>query len=192
MAEEYENHYEQLKQGAPILNEDGSVYEFEDYLKWDNLHRRFYLKVEQVDSEFNISLSNARGSHENAVVLLKEISEIVYAYLYKKKSGIRREKLEYFLNFDLRNRRILYIAMLDMIRYALYGGGNIVGYQPGVNLNETDLGDIEKLRDERIVSYVTDSTLKTNRLIDRDFIERFSVPEDLDWSDKKWLETTQK
>lgn len=191
MAEDYENHYDQLKDGAPVLDEDGYVYGFEDYLEWDKLHRRFYLKVDAVDSELNISLANVRQTHENAVVFLKELSEIIYSYLYKKKSGIRRDKLEYFLNFDMRNRRILYIAMLDMVRYALYGGGNIISYQPGVNLNETSIGDIEKLRDERIVSFVTDSTLKTNRLIDRDFIERFSVPEDLDWGDKKWLETSQ-
>lgn len=191
MAEDYENHYDRLKDGAPILDEEGRVYGFEDYLEWDDLHRRFYLRVDAVDSELNISLENVRQTYENAVVFLKELSEIVYSYLYKKKSGIRREKLEYFLNFDMRNRRILYVAMLDMVRYALYAGGNIISYQPGVNLNETDIGDIEKLRDERIVSYVTDSTLKTNRLVDRDFIERFSVPEDFDWSDKSWLETNQ-
>lgn len=178
-------HYEQLKEGAPIFDvyaeEKNTVYGFQDMLEWDEFHRRYYLTVDAVDNELNVDLVTARGDYANAKSFLKEISELVYAYLYKKKTGIRREKLEYFLTFDLRNRRILYIAMIDMLRYAFYSGGNVIGYQPGVNLNESQQISMEDLRDERIVSYVTDSVLKTNRLIDRDFVERFSVPDDFKW-----------
>lgn len=169
------NHWEQLKEGTPVFNEFNEVIGFEDKLNFDTKIKQFILTTDSITNELNVNLELVRGSKESADVFLKEISNIVYAYIYKKKPAILRKKTEYFLTFDMRNRRILYLAMVDMVRYAFFSGGNILGYQPGVNLNESGLIEIEKLRDERLVSSVTDSLLKTNFLVDRNFVESFNA-----------------
>jgi len=175
-------HYDQLKEGAPIFDKNGYVKGFEEELEWNEKDRRFVLTTDAVKNELGVDLAQVRGDANNARIFLDEISNLVYTYLYKKKTGRRRPKMEYYLTFDMRNRRALYYAMLDMLRYAFYSGGNIAGYQIGVNFNESALMDIHELRDERIVAYATDSILKTNMLIDRDFVERFTVPDNVEWS----------
>lgn len=174
-------HYEQLKNGVPLYDKDGNVYGYEDMLEYNKIYGQFELTTDAVKNELNIDLSQLRGDATNGRVFLKELSLILYSYIYKKKPAVLREKTEYFLTYDKVNRRVLYLCLVDMIRYALYAGGNIMGYQPGVNLNETDQIDIDVLRNERIMSYVTDSILKTNRLVDRNFIEFFKLPEDTEW-----------
>lgn len=174
-------HWEQLEQGIPIYDEFGQVYDFQDMLEYDKRSGQFVLTYTAVKNELNIELSKLKGTKLNGEIFLKELSGIIYGYIYKKKPAILRDKTEYYLTYDKRNRRILYYAMLDMIRYSLYSGGNIMGYQPGVNLNESDELDIEQLRNERMVSYVTDSLLKTNFLIDRNFVEYFEVPSEVEW-----------
>ena len=174
-------HWEQLEQGVPLYDEFGDVYGYKDMLKYDKLSGQFILTYSAVKAELNIDLETLKGTKTNGEIFLKELSGIIYGYIYKKKPAILREKTEYYLTYDRRNRRILYLAMVDMIRYALYSGGNIMGYQPGVNLNESDELNIEKLRNERMVSYVTDSLLKTNFLIDRNFVEYFKVPSEVEW-----------
>ena len=171
------SHWEQLKNGAPVYTIENKVFGYEDLLEYDETNRYFVLTNSAIKNELNIDVSIMKGNRENAKAYLKEISNIIYSYIYKKKPAVLRNKTEYFLKYDLRNRLVLYLAMLDMIRYSLYGGGNIIGYQPGINFNESSKLDIELIRDERIVSYVTDSILKTNFLVDRNFVEKFSVPE---------------
>lgn len=175
-----EKHWEQLKNGAPIYDEEGNVYGFEDKLIYDKKSGRFILTIDAVKNELNVNLTEIRESHENARAFLDELSLLLYSYIYKKKNPVLRRKKEYYLTFDLRNRRILYECMIDMLRYSFYSGGNIMAYQPGVNLNETGEINIEELRNERIVSYVTDSLLKTNFLVDRNFVEDFQEIEE-DW-----------
>lgn len=169
------NPWGNLKNGAPVFNSNKEVVDFEEKMTYNKTLRQFVLTTDTITNELNVNLEIVRGSKENADVFLKEISTIVYAYIYKKKPAILRNKMEYYLTFDMRNRRILYLAMVDMVRYAFISGGNIIGYQPAVNLNESGMIDIEKLRDERIVSYVVDSLLKTNFLIDRNFVESFDA-----------------
>lgn len=175
-----EKHWEQLKNGAPIYDEEENVYGFEDKLIYDKKSGRFILTIDAVKNELNVNLTELRESHENARAFLDELSLLLYSYIYKKKNPVLRRKKEYYLTFDLRNRRILYECMIDMLRYSFYSGGNIMAYQPGVNLNETGEINIEELRNERIVSYVTDSLLKTNFLVDRNFVEDFQEIEE-DW-----------
>ncbi len=171
-----EKHWEQLKDGAPLKDQNEKVYGFENKLLWEDTQKTFYLTTNAVLNELNVNLETVKETKENAISFLREIAQVLYAYIYKKKPAILREKTRYFLTYDLRNRLILYLCMIDMIRYAWYSGGNIVGYQPAINFNETDIGDIEKVRDERVVSFVTDSILKTNHLVDRNFVEKFVVP----------------
>jgi len=174
-------HWEQLEQGVPLYDEFGDVCGYKDMLKYDKLSGQFILTYSAVKAELNIDLETLKGTRTNGEIFLKELSGIIYGYIYKKKPAVLRHKTEYYLTYDKRNRRILYLAMVDMIRYALYSGGNIMGYQPGVNLNEADELDVEKLRNERMVSYVTDSLLKTNFLIDRNFVDYFEVPSEVEW-----------
>jgi len=170
-------HWEQFNDGAPIYDDNGNVFGYEDKLIWNNDYKQYELTIDAVRNNLNVDLEIARGDKANAKVFLKELSLIIHAYIYKKKPAVLKEKTQYYLTYKLRNRQVLYEAMLDMIRYAFFSGGNVLSYQPGVNLNETGLIDIENLRDERIVSYVTDAILKTNFLVDRNFIEAFIVPE---------------
>ena len=169
------NHWEQLSDGAPVFDVFGDVFEFEGKLLYDKTYKVYKLTIDSVRNELNVDLEIVRGSRENAESFLTELSNLLYSYIYKKKPAILREKTEYYLTFSLRTRRIIYLALIDMVRYAFYSGGNIMAYQPGVNLNETGLIDIEQLRDERIVSYVVDSLLKTNFLVDRNFVEAFDL-----------------
>jgi hypothetical protein len=172
------NHWEQFSDGAPIYDEFGEVFGFEGLLFWNDKYKQYELNIDSVKNEIGIDLEIARGDRANARLFLTEVSTLIYAYIYKKKPAVLRNKTRYFLTYKLSIRRVLYEAMVDMIRYSYYSGGNIMAYQPGVNLNETGLIDIEQLRDERIVSYVTDAILKTNTLVDRNFIEAFEVPEE--------------
>lgn len=174
-------HWEQLENGAPIYDREGNVYGFEGKLIFDEFTKHYILTLDAVKNELNVDLEIVRGSKENANVFLEELSELLYAYIFKKKPAQLREKTEYFLAFDMRNRRVLYRSLIDLVRYAFFSGGNIMAYQPGVNLNETGTIDIETLRDERMVSYVTDSILKTNRLVDRFFIEKFTPIKEEEW-----------
>lgn len=169
-------HWEQFEDGAPIYNDDGEVFGFENKLVWNDNWKQYELDIDAVRNEINVDLEIARGDRANAKAFLQELSTLTYAYIYKKKPAVLREKTEYYLTYKLTNRKVLYEAMIDMIRYSFYSGGNVLGYQPGVNLNETGMIDIEELRDERIVSYVTDAILKTNFLIDRNFVDAFDVP----------------
>lgn len=172
------NHWEQFSDGAPIYDEFDNVFGFEGQLIYNDKYKQFELNIDAVKNDIGIDLEFARGDRANARLFLTEISTLLYAYIYKKKPAVLREKTRYFLTYKLSIRRVLYEAMVDMIRYSFYSGGNIIGYQPGVNLNETGLIDIEQLRDERMVSYVTDAMLKTATLVDRNFIEYFEVPEE--------------
>lgn len=170
------SHWGQLVKGAPLLNQDKQVVGFEDELIFDKMQKTLYLNPDSVTNELNIDLTLVRGDYNNVISFLREISQLLYSYILKKKPAVLHDKTKYFLHFDLRNRRILYLCMIDLVRYSLYGGGNIIGYQPAINLNESGMLDIEKVRDERVMSFVTDSILKTNHLVDRNFIEYFELP----------------
>lgn len=172
------NHWEQLKNGVPLFDNFGKVHGFENKLLWDSNNDCFVLDIDAVRNELNVDLELVKGTKENAVAFLREISQIVHEYIHRKKPAILREKSEYFLKYDMRNRKIIYRCLVDMVRFALYSGGNITGYQPAINFNETSVADIEKVRDERVLSFVMDSIIKTNRLMDRNFIEYFTLPEE--------------
>ena len=169
-------HWTQLKKGARIFNENKTIYKYEEELTWDENQKTLVLTSDAVKNELNVDLEDVRGDTQNVNAFLREISQLLYTYIIKKKPAILEEKTRYFLNYDLRNRRIIYLCLIDLIRYSLYGGGNVIGYQPAINLNESGIIDIEKVRDERIMSFVTDGILKTNRLVDRNFIEYFELP----------------
>lgn len=176
-----EKHYNQLREGAPIFNDDDTVYGFDNELKFDVSKKRYILKSDSVINELGVDLTEIKRTKENVNFFLDELSNLVYAYIYKKKAAHKRKKLEYLLAFDMDYREAIYESMLDTIRYALYSGGNIVGYQPAVNFNESGKLDIEEVRNERIISYVTDSALKTRHLVDRDFRDKFKIPEYFEW-----------
>lgn len=170
------NHWDRLKDGQKLLTSDDKVYGFENKLIWDKFHKRLILTVDAINKELKDDLASIRGDEENAREFLNQISLITYEHILRKKPAILREKMQYYLKYSYTTRKVLYDAMVDMVRYTLYGGGNIIGYQPAINFNETSIGDIEKVRDERVVSYVTDSILKTNFLTDRNFVEDFTLP----------------
>ena len=169
-------HWEQFDYGAPLFNADKTINQFEDELAWDKFQKTLVLTSDAVRNELAIDLEDVRGDNENVIAFLRELSQLLYTYILKKKPAVLEEKTRYFLHYDLRNRRIIYLCLIDLIRYSIYGGGNVLGYQPSVNLNESGLIDIEKVRDERIMSFVTDGILKTNRLVDRNFVDYFELP----------------
>jgi|GEM_PF-5021607 len=171
-------HWEQLKNGAPLFDQDKKVYGFENDLIYDEVQETLRLTIDAVSNELNIPLELIKKDTTNANVFLRELSQLVYSYIYKKKPAVLREKTKYILHYDMKNRKTLFLVLIDVIRYALYSGGNITGYQPGVNLNETGIIDVEDLRNERIMSYVSDSLIKTNFLVDRNFVEKFTLPEE--------------
>ena len=170
------NHWEQLVMGESLLDENGDVVGFEEKLIWDGNQKTLYLHPDSVRNELNVDLEMVKKDYENSIAFLREISQLLYSYILKKKPAVLHDKTKYFLHYDKRNKRILYLCMVDLIRYALYSGGNIAGYQPAINFNESGMLDIEKIRDERIMSFVTDSILKTNHLIDRNFVDYFELP----------------
>jgi hypothetical protein len=169
-------HYNQLKNGIPLYDANGNVFGFEHDLTWNDKWEHFQLTLDSVKNEVGLNLEEVKGDHENANIFLNELARIVYGYLYKKKTAGLNEKLRYYLKYEKRARKIIWQSMIDMIKYAMVGGGNIVGYQPAVNPNESTILDIREMRDERIVSFVMDSLLKSGKLIDRGFIEEFTVP----------------
>lgn len=176
-------HYEQLKHGEDLLKyseeeKKNVVIGYEKELTWDEKQKTLVLTIDAVSNELQVDLVKIRKDRENAIAHLRELSQLLYSYILRKKPAILKEKTEYYLKYDMRNRRIIYLCLLDLIRYSLYGGGNIIGYQPGVHLNDGDVLDIEKMRDERVMSFVTDSILKTNFLVDRNFVESFDVPDE--------------
>ena len=172
-------HWEQLKNGAPLFSnlDKKEILGYENKLVWDDVQKTMVLTVDAVSNRLRVNLEGVQGSKDNANVFLQELSLLLYEHILRKKPAVLREKTKYFLHYDMTNRNIIYNCLIDLIKYAFYSGGNILAYQPGVNMSDGEVLDIEKMRDERVMSYVTDSLLKTNTLVDRNFVEYFELPD---------------
>lgn len=138
----------------PLSFKDDKAFFNNDLNKW-------VLKLDYANHRSGLDLIELWRSEENAEWFLEMLSTVVYANIMNYKRLEDVEKFTYLLNNSIKYRNNLIESMVDAVSYAEAGGGFLIAYETGVNLQE--MKEL-KMSIEQSVSSITKSIIEKSGL----------------------------
>lgn len=102
-------------------------------MTYDTTTRLWYLTIDEISDEFDDNLTYLLKTEKKASAFLREISRQVDMCMQEELINESRPINRYLLEHDEARIDNLKQAQLEQYRYARVSGGNLMGYQSGIN-----------------------------------------------------------
>lgn len=147
----------------PILYNDKTI---DDIRAWyDSDNRRWVLTLDEANYHTGLELEVLWESVDNAEWYLDAVSRVVETSVLRyKDSRYTNDEFIYELTHSKNKREALIKVMIDAIQYNEAGGGFLMAYETGINLQE--MKEL-KLKIENAMSVIAEQIIKNTKLAER-------------------------